>query len=64
MGKTRLDGAGVKALADLPSLDELRGRLVGLIQAPASKIARIVKEPGGMLARVLAAKGSQEAEAA
>jgi large subunit ribosomal protein L10 len=60
MGKTRLDGAGVQALADLPSLDELRSKLVGLIQAPASKIARIVKEPGGMLARVLAAKGSAE----
>jgi large subunit ribosomal protein L10 len=60
MGKTRLDSAGVKALADLPSLDELRGKLIGLLQAPASKIARIVKEPGGMLARVLAAKGSQE----
>lgn len=65
MGKTRLDGAGVQALADLPSLDELRGRLVGLIQAPASKIARVLKEPGGMLARVLAAKGSaEEAKAA
>jgi large subunit ribosomal protein L10 len=60
MGKTRLDGAGVQALADLPSLDELRGKVVGLIQAPASKIARILKEPGGMLARVLAAKGSAE----
>src|SRR5262245_7485083 len=64
MGKTRLDGAGIQALADLPSLDELRGRLVGLLQAPAAKIARIVKEPGGMLARVLAAKGSEEAKAA
>jgi large subunit ribosomal protein L10 len=65
MGKTRLDGAGVLALADLPSLDELRGRLVGLLQAPASKIARIVSEPAGKLARVLAAKGSaEEAKAA
>ena len=64
MGKTRLDSNGVKALADLPSLDELRGKLIGLLQAPPSKIARIVKEPGGMLARVLAAKGSQEAQAA
>jgi large subunit ribosomal protein L10 len=64
MGKTLLDSAGVKALADLPSLDELRGKLIGLLQAPASKIARIVKEPGGMLARVLAAKGSSEAKAA
>ena len=64
MGKTRLDIAGVKALADLPSLDELRGKLIGLLQAPAGKIARILNEPGGMLARVLAAKGSQEAKGA
>jgi large subunit ribosomal protein L10 len=61
MGKTRLDGSGVKALADLPSLDELRGTLIGLLQAPAAKIARILNEPGGMLARVLAARGAQEA---
>ncbi len=54
----------MKALADLPSLDELRGKLIGLLQAPASKIARILNEPGGMLARVLAAKGSQEAKGA
>jgi large subunit ribosomal protein L10 len=64
MGAKRLDSAAVKALADLPSLDELRGKLIGLIQAPASKIARILNEPGGMLARVLAAKGSQEAPSA
>jgi large subunit ribosomal protein L10 len=64
MGKTRLDSDGVKALADLPSLDELRGRLVGLLQAPASKIARILNEPAAMLARVVAAKGSQEAKSA
>jgi large subunit ribosomal protein L10 len=64
MGRTRLDSNGVKALADLPSLDELRGKLVGLLQAPAAKIARILNEPGGMLARVLAAKGAQEAKSA
>jgi large subunit ribosomal protein L10 len=64
MGSTRLDSSGVKALADLPSLDELRGKLIGLLQAPASKIARILNEPGGMLARVLAAKGAQEATSA
>jgi large subunit ribosomal protein L10 len=63
MGKTRLDTSGVKALADLPSLDELRGKLIGLVQAPAAKIARILNEPGGMLARVLAARGAQEAKA-
>lgn len=61
MGRTRLDDGGVKALADLPSLDELRATLIGLLQAPAGKIARILNEPGGMLARVLAARGAQEA---
>lgn len=64
MGRTRLDSVGVKALADLPSLDELRGKLIGLLQAPASKIARILNEPGGMLARVLAAKGAEDTKAA
>lgn len=59
MGSSVLDADGVKALAALPSLDELRGKLVGLIQAPATKIARIAKEPGGQLARVLAAKAQQ-----
>ena len=49
---------GIKALAELPSLDQLRGTIVGLIQAPATKIARIAKEPGGQLARVLAAKAA------
>jgi len=56
MGKTVLDVDAVKSLASLPSLDELRGQLIGLIQAPASKIARTVKEPGSQLARVLQAK--------
>lgn len=61
MGSSVLDANGVKALAALPSLDEMRGTLVGLIQAPATKIARIVNEPGGQLARVLQAKASQDA---
>jgi large subunit ribosomal protein L10 len=64
MGTTRLDSSGVLALAALPSLDELRGMLIGLLQAPASKIARVLNEPGAMLARVVAAKGAQEAESA
>ena len=64
MGRTKLDSDGVKALADLPSLDELRAKLIGLLQAPAGKIARILNEPAGMLARVLAAKGSQESQGA
>ena len=45
---------GVKALAKLPSLDELRGKLVGLMQAPATKIAGVLQAPAGQLARVLA----------
>ena len=59
MGANVLDSAGVKALAELPSLDELRGTLIGLIQAPMTKIARIVKEPGGQLARVVQAKAAK-----
>ncbi|MEL6289460.1 MAG: 50S ribosomal protein L10 [Pseudomonadota bacterium] len=51
-----LDEAGVKSLAALPSLDELRGTIVGLLQAPAGKIARLLNEPGGQLARVVQAK--------
>lgn len=58
MGETMLDLEGVKALAALPSLDELRGTLVGLIMAPATKIARTVKEPAGLMARVIAAKAA------
>ena len=59
MGKTVLDAKGVKALAELPSLDELRAKLIGLLNAPATKIARTVKEPGAKLARVIQAKASQ-----
>jgi large subunit ribosomal protein L10 len=55
MGKTALDASGVQALAALPSLDELRARIVGLIQAPATKIARVVNAPATKVARVLAA---------
>ena len=55
-----LDGAGIKHLSTLPSLDELRGKIVGLLQAPAGKLARLLNEPGGQLARVVSAKGSEE----
>jgi large subunit ribosomal protein L10 len=58
MGNTVLDPNGVKALAELPSLDELRAKLIGLLNAPATKIARTVKEPGAQLARVIHAKAS------
>lgn len=61
MGDTLLDVEGVKALAALPSLDELRATIIGLVQAPASKIARTVNEPGAQLARVFAAYGAKEA---
>ena len=61
MGTTVLDAQGVSALASLPSLDELRSTLIGLIQAPASKIARTINEPGAQLARVVAAFGRKEA---
>jgi large subunit ribosomal protein L10 len=61
MGDTILDVNGIQALAALPSLDELRGTIVGLIQAPATKIARTISEPGAQLARVFAAYGAKEA---
>jgi large subunit ribosomal protein L10 len=60
MGDTLLDLAGVRALAELPSLDELRARIIGLVQAPASKIARTINEPGAMLARVIGAYAAKE----
>jgi len=61
MGDTVLDVNGIKALAELPSLDELRGTLIGLIQAPATKIARTVSEPGAQLARIFQAYSAKEA---
>jgi large subunit ribosomal protein L10 len=61
MGATVLDAKGVSSLADLPSLDELRGKLIGLLQAPASKIARTLNEPGAQLARVFGAYGNKAA---
>jgi len=61
MGDTVLDVNGIKALAELPSLDELRATLIGLIQAPATKIARTVAEPGAQLARIFQAYSAKEA---
>ena len=57
-GKT-LDKAGVEALAKLPSLDEMRAKLVGLVQAPAAKIARVTQAPAGKVARVIQARADQ-----
>lgn len=55
MGGTVLDVDGVRTLAELPSLDELRGKFLGLLQTPAQRIASVLQAPGGQVARVLAA---------
>ena len=55
MGSTVLNADGVKALATMPSLDELRAKLVGMIQTPATRIAAVVNAPAGNLARVFGA---------
>ncbi len=60
MGDTLLDVNGVKALAELPSLDELRARIVGLVQAPATKIAQLMNAPAAKLARVFGAYAAKE----
>jgi len=61
MGKTALDPNAVKALAALPSLDELRAKIIGLIQAPATKIAGVLQAPAGRLARVFGAYAAKDA---
>jgi large subunit ribosomal protein L10 len=61
MGKTALDVDGVKALATLPSLDELRARIVGLIAAPATKLAQLSTAPAAKLARVIQAYAAKDA---
>lgn len=61
MGSQLLDAEGVKALASLPSLDELRGKLVGLLQAPAQRIAVVTAAPASQLARVFNAYAEKEA---
>lgn len=55
LGKTNLNPEGIKALAALPSLDELRGKLVGMISTPATRIAQVLKAPSGAVARVIGA---------
>jgi large subunit ribosomal protein L10 len=67
LGSQTLDADGIKALAELPSLDELRARLVGMISTPATRIAGILQAPAGQLARVFGAfakKDESEAAAA
>jgi large subunit ribosomal protein L10 len=60
MGATALDANAIKTLATLPSLDELRAKLVGLIQAPATKLAQLANAPAAKLARVFAAYGDKD----
>jgi large subunit ribosomal protein L10 len=55
-----LNAEGVKALATLPSLDQLRAKIVGLLVAPATKIAGVVQAPAGQLARVIGAYSKKE----
>ena len=65
LGAQMLNADGIKALADLPSLDSLRARLVGMIQTPATRIAGVLAAPAGQLARVLGAYARKdEADAA
>lgn len=59
-----VDAAGLKALASMPGLPELRGMLVGMINSPASKLVRLLNTPGGQLARVLSEKSKQAEKAA
>jgi large subunit ribosomal protein L10 len=65
LGTQVLDVAGIKALAELPSLDALRAKILGLLNAPATKVAGVLQAPAGQLARVFAAyadsKGSEAA---
>jgi len=59
-----VDAAGLKALASMPGLPELRGMLLAMLQAPASKLVRLLNTPGGQLARVLSERSKQAEKAA
>jgi len=59
MGSQVLDSAGVKALATLPSLDELRAKIIGILQTPATRVASVLQAPAGQLARVFKAYASK-----
>jgi large subunit ribosomal protein L10 len=63
LGENQLDVEGVKALATMPSLDELRAKLLGLLQTPATRIAAVLQAPGAQLARVLSAHAKAEESA-
>ncbi len=57
--KQKLDPKGVEQLAKMPSLDELRAKIVGMLQTPATRIASVLQAPGGQVARVIAAKAEK-----
>ncbi len=59
MGETRLDTDGIKQLATLPSLDELRAKIVGMLNTPATRVAGVLQAPAGQIARVLSARAEQ-----
>ena len=60
MGATFFTAEMIKKLAELPSLDQLRGQIIGIIQAPAAKVARTILEPAAQLARVIQAKADKD----
>jgi large subunit ribosomal protein L10 len=60
LDEEQLDIGRITDLAQLPSLDELRARLIGVVQAPATKLAGVIQAPAAQLARVLSAYGSRE----
>jgi large subunit ribosomal protein L10 len=64
LGAQTLDADGIRALAELPSLDELRARLVGMISTPATRIAGVLQAPAGQLARVFGAFAKKDEAAA
>jgi large subunit ribosomal protein L10 len=63
VGRMNLDAKGIEALATLPSLDALRGRLIAMIQTPATRLAGILQAPAGQLARVVGAYAEKDAAA-
>jgi len=64
LGTQTLDASGIRALADLPSLDQLRARLVGMLQTPATRVAGVLQGPAGQLTRVFGAFSRKDAEGA
>ncbi|PTW61593.1 LSU ribosomal protein L10P [Breoghania corrubedonensis] len=60
LGSTNLDADGVKALATMPSLDELRAKIVGMVQTPATRIAQVLSAPAGQVARVIGAYAKKD----